>query len=693
MSLQAPVDRAHAHGAASRSSSTKARPGRVITLLTLVLSLVFAGLLSAATPAAAAASLTWTSQTSAADNNWYSATYGNGLFVAVAISGTGNRVMTSPDGVTWTSRSSAADNTWYGVTFAKDSSNPNATVQNGLFVAVASSGTGNRAMTSTDGINWTSRTTPIPGAGFEPGWTSVTYGNGLFVAVAQIGTGNRVMTSPDGVTWTSRTTPVPGAGTEPAWRSVTYANGLFVAVATSGTGNRVMTSTDGINWTLGTSPADNQWYSVTYGNGVYVAVAASGTNRVMTSSDGFSWTTRSTPVANTFPAVTFGGGQFAAVSVDGIGNRVMTSPDGINWTMGASAVDNQWFAITYGDSRFVAVAASGTANRVMLGTAPVASTYSLTLNDPAIGGTSSATVTSGITSGGSSVLTATPATGYTFTSWSCTGGSMSGSTDNPMTLSNITGDVTCTPTFTANPTYSLTLNDPATGGTSSATVTLGISSGGSSVLTATPATGYTFTSWSCTGGSMSGSTNNPMTLSNITGDVTCTPTFTAIVVFPTSIITHTDQTVKSVFIDGTATPLTNAYYSVQTSRCKTTINGVNPGVIYYWTNFTSSGTGSQALVSETSSAGSSYLLQFTSSGSNIYKAGTTTVAKGWKLTWNSSTGALTVSGLAAGNYWIGVKYSASALSGKAAPNPTSLTYRFSGNGGGTAQSMTLSKKS
>ena len=615
MSLQAPVDRAHAHGAASRSSSTKARPGRVITLLTLVLSLVFAGLLSAATPAAAAASLTWTSQTSAADNNWYSATYGNGLFVAVAISGTGNRVMTSPDGVTWTSRSSAADNTWYGVTFAKDSSNPNATVQNGLFVAVASSGTGNRAMTSTDGINWTSRTTPIPGAGFEPGWTSVTYGNGLFVAVAQIGTGNRVMTSPDGVTWTSRTTPVPGAGTEPAWRSVTYANGLFVAVATSGTGNRVMTSTDGINWTLGTSPADNQWYSVTYGNGVYVAVAASGTNRVMTSSDGFSWTTRSTPVANTFPAVTFGGGQFAAVSVDGIGNRVMTSPDGINWTMGASAADNQWFAITYGDSRFVAVAASGTANRVMLGTAPVASTYSLTLNDPAIGGTSSATVTSGITSGGSSVLTATPATGYTFTSWSCTGGSMSGST------------------------------------------------------------------------------NNPMTLSNITGDVTCTPTFTAIVVFPTSIITHTDQTVKSVFIDGTATPLTNAYYSVQTSRCKTTINGVNPGVIYYWTNFTSSGTGSQALVSETSSAGSSYLLQFTSSGSNIYKAGTTTVAKGWKLTWNSSTGALTVSGLAAGNYWIGVKYSASALSGKAAPNPTSLTYRFSGNGGGTAQSMTLSKKS
>jgi hypothetical protein len=37
----------------------------------------------------------WTSRTSAADNNWFSVTYGNGLFVAVSYSGTGNRVMTS----------------------------------------------------------------------------------------------------------------------------------------------------------------------------------------------------------------------------------------------------------------------------------------------------------------------------------------------------------------------------------------------------------------------------------------------------------------------------------------------------------------------------------------------------------------------------------------------------------------------
>jgi hypothetical protein len=39
--------------------------------------------------------ITWTARTSAADNTWNSVTYGNFIFVAVAQTGTGNRVMTS----------------------------------------------------------------------------------------------------------------------------------------------------------------------------------------------------------------------------------------------------------------------------------------------------------------------------------------------------------------------------------------------------------------------------------------------------------------------------------------------------------------------------------------------------------------------------------------------------------------------
>ena len=69
----------------------------------------------------------WTSRTSAANNEWRSVTYGNGLFVAVSATGTGNRVMTSPDGITWTGRGSPNETSWLSVTYG-----------NGLFVAVAS---------------------------------------------------------------------------------------------------------------------------------------------------------------------------------------------------------------------------------------------------------------------------------------------------------------------------------------------------------------------------------------------------------------------------------------------------------------------------------------------------------------------------------------------------------------------------
>ncbi|NTW31823.1 MAG: hypothetical protein HGB12_04230 [Bacteroidetes bacterium] len=278
----------------------------------------------------------WTIHTIAVYNWWRGITYGNGLFVAVAFTGTGNRVMTSPDGINWTIRTSATDNSWQSVTYG-----------NGLFVAVSYDGAGNRVMTSPDGITWTSRTSAA-----DNGWQGVTYGNGLFVAVAT--TGN-VMTSPDGINWTIRTS---ASGNQ--WSSVTYGNGLFVAVAYNGTGNRVMTSPDGITWTSRTSAADNNWQSIIYGNGLFVAVANTGSgNRVMTSPNGINWTSRTSAADNFWNSVTYGNGLFVAVANNGTGNRVMTSPDGINWTIRASAADNQWYGVTYGNGIFVAISIDG----------------------------------------------------------------------------------------------------------------------------------------------------------------------------------------------------------------------------------------------------------------------------------------------------------------------------------------------
>ena len=291
----------------------------------------------------------WTSRTSAADNQWFSVTYGNGVFVAVSATGSGNRVMTSVDGEIWTARTSAANNQWISVTYG-----------NGLFVAVAISGTGNRVMTSPNGITWTSRTSAA-----DNNWTSVTYGNGLFVAVANSGSGNRVMTSSNGINWTART-----SAADNLWRSVTYGivngNGLFVAVSYDGSNNRVMTSPDGITWTIRTPAADNEWRSVTYGNGLFVAVASTGTgNQVMTSPDGITWTARTSAAANEWRSVTYGNGLFVAVASLGTSNQVMTSVDGEIWTARTSAANNQWISVTYGNGVFVAVAQSGPGNRVM----------------------------------------------------------------------------------------------------------------------------------------------------------------------------------------------------------------------------------------------------------------------------------------------------------------------------------------
>ena len=351
-------------------------------VLRLICLLVFLGTITV--NAQCPAGTTWTSRTSSADNNWYSVTCGNGLFVAVAdaVTGTGNKIMTSPDGITWTSRTAAANNQWKSVTYG-----------NGLFVAVAVNGTGNRVMTSPNGINWTSRTSAANNM-----WQSVTYGNGIFVAVASTGTGNSVMTSPDGITWTSQTSAVSAATF--GWNSITYGNGLFVACGT----NRLMTSPNGITWTSRTSPANNQWLSVTSGNGLFVAVANSGTgNRVMTSLDGVTWTSRTSAADNSWTSVTYGNGVFAAVANSGTGNRVMTSTNGINWAIRTSATDNNWASIAYGNNIFVTVAPTGLGNRVM--------TSSLTTLTPSV--VIASNPGTSITTGTSVTFTATPTNGGT----------------------------------------------------------------------------------------------------------------------------------------------------------------------------------------------------------------------------------------------------------------------------------------
>jgi hypothetical protein len=326
----------------------------------------------------------WVYRTTPADSRlWTSVAFGTypstsspgtlvNILVAVASSGTGQRVMTSFNGTgagtgnEWTLRTSAADEDWSSVAWAGEL---------GLFVAVATSGTGNRVMTSSDGIDWVGRASAA-----DEDWSSVAWASelGLLVAVATSGTGNRVMTSPDGIVWTSQT-----SAADNDWRSVVWAGelDLFVAVASSGTGDRVMTSPDGIVWTVQSSAANNNWRSVAWSSelGILVAVADSGTgNRIMTSYDGINWVTRTSPANIAWSSVAWAAskGIFMAVAT---GTQVMLSSNGIQWSLGNAVALQEWSSVVWAPAfnLFVSVSLDGSPvpGQVMTNTVPEDSKY------------------------------------------------------------------------------------------------------------------------------------------------------------------------------------------------------------------------------------------------------------------------------------------------------------------------------
>jgi hypothetical protein len=134
--------------------------------------------------------------------NWFSVAYGDGKFVAVAI--TTDKAAYSINGINWTAATMPSSANWRSVTYG-----------DGKFVAVANS---DKAAYSTNGINWIAATLPS-----SADWQSVTYGDGKFVAVTNT---DKAPYSTDGINWTAATMP-----SSASWRSVTYGDGKFVVVA------------------------------------------------------------------------------------------------------------------------------------------------------------------------------------------------------------------------------------------------------------------------------------------------------------------------------------------------------------------------------------------------------------------------------------------------------------------------------
>ncbi len=276
-----------------------------------------------------------------ADQQWEAVTYGDGKFVAVASSGSGNRVMTSVNGTYWVSRTSASNSNWQGITYA-----------DGLFVAVGS----NAVMTSPDGITWTSRTAP------NGEWQAITNCGGLFVATATWGS-NYVMTSTNGIDWTVRT-PAFTWSHDAVACSATVPR--FVSVSQFGRG---WSSADGIsNWSIQNPGAIVDIRTVAFGAGRFSWLEYStntGNRYGAYSTNGVNWTNTASAPANQWKYITYGGNKFIAVAEGGVNSRSAYSADGASWTLGSGVPSNSWQGVAYGANKYIAVANSGTNNRVM----------------------------------------------------------------------------------------------------------------------------------------------------------------------------------------------------------------------------------------------------------------------------------------------------------------------------------------
>jgi len=243
---------------------------------------------------------TWEQQTAASANDWSDVCWAEelGLFVACSTNGTGDRIMTSPDGVAWTSRASAADYSWYGIAW------------NGVRFVCA--GWTSNCQVSSDGINWSLEATSAGAI-----WTGIAWGDGTWVMVGRIG--DSIQTSPTGLagTWTNRSAAVPADITSPY--RVRFNDGRFLAVSFEDDMGVMYSDNLGVSWISVAAPDTAvEWHDVTYGAGLWVAVGYHGNQEpsVMVSSDnGETWAIShitETPSSTDWGGIAFNGSLFAA---------------------------------------------------------------------------------------------------------------------------------------------------------------------------------------------------------------------------------------------------------------------------------------------------------------------------------------------------------------------------------------------
>lgn len=306
-----------------------------------------------ANPAESFDDVPWATYDASANLQWRGLTWSPELkrFVAVAQTGTGNRAMTSPNGTVWTERGTPSDISWYKVVWAKSL---------GLFVAVALDNVTGNIMISDDGISWVVKNQPAANRLLCVEWSEDL---GVLVA-GQMSPSTLIARSVDGNTWTHHTSAIADVR-DIRWSSE---QNQFVAVGNTGDTSCVATSPDGSTWAAQTGISGN-WNGVAYSPllDLYVAVGLStaGTQNVMTSPDGIAWTGIVTPSTDTMLSVVWIP-EINIFVAGGANGTVLTSVDGVNWAVQSSPIANTIFSATWSPRlQMLAFVSNGQTNSVL----------------------------------------------------------------------------------------------------------------------------------------------------------------------------------------------------------------------------------------------------------------------------------------------------------------------------------------
>lgn len=126
------------------------------------------------------------------------------------------------------------------------------------------------------------------------------------------------------------------------------------------------------------------------------------------------------------------------------------------------------------------------------------------------------------------------------------------------------------------------------------------------------------------------------------------------------------------------------------------INSVSPGVFFYWVRVSAAAGSNTFVINQSITTGNFSTLFALASGSTVYTSSCTNAHGTFtQSSINGTTGTVTVTFNAprAGVYYIAVKFNTSSVTGKNAPNPSTVGYSYSTTGvAGSTNSLNLVKR-